>query len=302
MLVSVVIRTLNEEEHLEELLQAIAVQKVAAHEIETVIVDSGSTDSTLNIAERYGCRVTFISQADFSFGRSLNIGCEFANGGYLVFVSGHCIPVDEDWLANLIKPLQENVASYSYGRQLGRDTTKYSEHRFFEKTFPEYSKIPQQGYFCNNANAAITRESWQQFKFDEELSGLEDMHLAQQLVNSEGNVAYVADAPVYHIHNESWKQVRIRYEREAYALHQIMPQLHFTLGDFARYFLSGTLSDTSAAIREGRFLREFPGIFIFRLMHYWGTYKGNHEVRRLSHELKQRYFYAKDMERDLYHD
>ena len=44
------------------------------------------------------------------------------------------------------------------------------------------------------------------------------MYLAKQLVADGGKVAYVASAPVYHIHNESWKQVKTRYEREAYAL------------------------------------------------------------------------------------
>jgi glycosyltransferase involved in cell wall biosynthesis len=302
MLTSIVIRTYNEETHLDELLQAIASQVCDFSEIETIIVDSGSTDSTMDIASNHGCRVTSIPQAEFSFGRSLNIGCEFAKGDYLVFISGHCIPVDEKWVENLIYPISEQVAAYSYGRQVGRDSTKFSEAQYFEKTFPQYSKTPQQGYFCNNANSAITRQAWHQFKFDEELTGLEDMHLAQKLVNDGQKIAYVADAPVYHIHDESWKQVQTRYEREAYALHQVMPQLHFTLGDFFRFFLSGMMSDSAAALREKRFLRELPGIFMFRLMHYWGTYKGNHEVRQLSAEMKHKYFYPKDVERQLYDD
>lgn len=302
MLISVVIRTFNEEAYLDELLTAIDGQGCAFSDIETVIVDSGSTDSTLEIADKYNVRVTHIPQDEFSFGRSLNIGCEFAGGDYLVFISGHCIPVEENWLERLVSPLKEHLAAYSYGRQIGRDSTKFSETQYFEKNFPRYSKIPQKGYFCNNANAAVSRKAWQQFRFDEELSGLEDMHLAQKLEGDGQKIAYIAEAPVYHIHNESWQQVRTRYEREAHALHQIMPQLHFTLGDFFRFFYSGLLSDSAAALREKRLLRELPGIFMFRLMHYWGTYKGNHQIRQLSAEMKHKYFYPRDVERQLYDD
>lgn len=302
MLTSIVIRTFNEETYLDQLLSAIGKQQSSVTEIEVIIVDSGSTDSTLEIAEKFACRVTHIAQEEFSFGRSLNIGCEFAGGDFLVFISGHCIPIDAHWLHNMILPLHEGSARYAYGRQMGRDHTKFSESQYFDKTFPPYSKIPQLGYFCNNANAAITRDAWETHKFDEELSGLEDMDLAKKLEASGGKIAYVADAAVYHIHNETWRQVRMRYEREAHALHQIMPQLHFTFGDFLRFFFSSLLSDSAAALQENRLLKELPGIFMFRLMHYWGTYKGNHQVRRLSAELKYKYFYPKDLERKFYHD
>jgi glycosyltransferase involved in cell wall biosynthesis len=300
MLISVVIRTYNEAKYLDELLAATRAQVCSSCEIEVVLVDSGSTDDTLEIAGRHGCRITHISQEEFSFGRSLNLGCEFARGDYLAFVSGHCIPENEHWLDNLVQPLRSGEAAYTYGRQRGRDTTRFSEQQHFDKAFPDYSKIPQDGYFCNNANAAIRRDAWEQFRFDEELTGLEDMHLAKRLTESGMKTAYVADASVFHIHDESWRQVRTRYEREAYALHQIMPQLHFTLRDFLRFFVSGVLADSAAALRAKRLLREIPGIFMFRLMHYWGTYRGNHEVRQLSAEMKHRYFYPKDIERHMY--
>jgi rhamnosyltransferase len=302
MLVSVIIRTLNEEQYLNELLQKINQQSAADFDIETIIVDSGSTDGTLDICGKHLCKITHINQSEFSFGRSLNIGCDNADGDILVFVSGHCIPTDNEWLSNLISPIKDNVASYSYGRQQGRDSTKFSEQQYFKRTFPEYSKNPQRGYLCNNANAAISRAAWQKFRFDEELTGLEDMFLAKKLVENGQSVAYESTASVYHIHDEKWLSVRTRYEREAYALNQIMPQLHFTAGDFYRYFFSSVMSDLSAAIQERRMLRELGGIVMFRLMQYWGTYRGNHEVRQLSAEMKHKYFYPKDIEKEIYLD
>lgn len=303
MLASVVIRTYNEEKYLDRLLTGVMAQKSDLVDIEAVIIDSGSTDRTLEIANKHNCRITHIRKQDFTFGRSLNEGCEFANGDFLVFVSGHCFPVNDDWIHELVKPLVEGKADYSYGKQEGAETTKYSEYQHFKKFFPDYSKIPQEGYFCNNANAAITRKAWQRYKFDESLTGLEDMFLAKQLVNEGGKIAYVATAPVYHIHDESWKQVRTRYEREAYALQKIMPEVHFTKSDFLRFFASSLLNDFSVAIKDKVFLRKAKEIFLFRLMLYWGTYRGNHEVRQLSQSMKHRYFYPTDKnssEKDSY--
>ena len=167
MLVSIVIRTLNEEKYLEELCSSIQNQKKEDFEIETVIIDSGSTDRTLAIAKNYGARITHISKSEFTFGRSLNLGTEFSNGDIIVYISGHCVPVNNNWLINLIKPLTDNVVGYSYGGQSGRDTTKYSEYKIFEKYFPSKSKIPQVGFFCNNANSALLRSVWQEYKFNE---------------------------------------------------------------------------------------------------------------------------------------
>lgn len=290
-LASIVIRTLNESRHLDELLDAIAAQQAPGFDVEVVLVDSGSTDGTLDIARRHDCRVTTIDKSEFSFGRSLNRGCEFADGDYLVFLSGHCIPVRESWLEELLRPLVDGVAGYAYGCQIGRDTTTLSEKMLFRKYFPPDSSIPQQGYFCNNANAALTRETWSRYRFNEELTGLEDMYLAKQIVADGGRLAYVAEAPVYHIHDESWRQVRLRYEREALALRNILPELHFSLLDFLRCFVSGVAGDLAVAWREGAWRGNVADVLRFRLMQYWGAYRGNHEHRRLSKEMKMRYFY-----------
>ena len=302
MLASVVIRTYNEEKYLDKLLTQIYKQKCELVDLEVVLVDSGSTDETVAIAQRHGCRITHIAKEDFTFGRSLNVGCEFAKGDFLLFVSGHCIPTNSNWLDDMCKPLIDGVVTYTYGRQEGKDTTKYSELKHFEKWFPSYPKLPQEGFFCNNANAAITRKSWLKFKYNEELTGLEDMHLAKRLVKAGDKIGYVSSASVYHIHDETWRQVKIRYEREAFALQKIMPEVHFTLADFLRFFTSGVLRDIASAIQDKVFFSKIVEIILFRFNHYWGTYKGNHEQRKLSAKRKHSYFYPKDLEKEIYHE
>lgn len=291
MRASIVIRTLNEAKHLNELLVSIANQRVDGGNPEVIVVDSGSTDGTLAIAERHRCRLLHIERSQFSFGRSLNIGCEAAEGDALVMVSGHCIPTGPQWLQHLCRPLAEGVAQYSYGRQIGGTQSHYSEHRIFAKYFPETSVVPQAGFFCNNANAALSRAAWDLHRFDEELTGLEDMELAQRLVAAGGRVAYVADACVFHHHQESWQQVKRRFEREAIALQAIMPQVHVGRRDFMRYLVTSVWKDFASARRQGLLAANALDILRYRFWQYWGSYRGNHEHRKLSRAQKDQYFY-----------
>lgn len=290
MLASIIIRTLNEAKYLESLIQSIQNQD-GSLQWEIIIVDSGSTDETLTIAQKHACKIIHINRQEFSFGRSLNIGCDAAQGNILVMISGHCVPCHELWLAQLSKPLIEQQVNYTYGRQIGGETSFYSEKRIFAKYYPAQSQIPQQGFFCNNANAAVLRSAWEQYRFDEELTGLEDMALAKQLTEAGGKIAYVAEACVYHYHQESWRQVERRFEREAIALQNIMPQVHISRWDMLRYIVTSITKDTHHAYQDGVFLSKLPEIIQYRFWQYWGVYKGNHDHRKLSHAQKEAYFY-----------
>lgn len=52
MLASIVIRTLNEAQHLDDLMVMIGAQQTNGLDVEVVLIDSGSTDGTVEIAER----------------------------------------------------------------------------------------------------------------------------------------------------------------------------------------------------------------------------------------------------------
>lgn len=293
MKASVVIRTYNEERHLPELLQGIGQQSLSDIETEVIIVDSGSTDRTLVIANEFNARVEHIPKQEFSFGRSLNIGCGAATGDVLVFISGHCIPASEHWLERLVAPLSQGEVVWTYGRQIGNGDSRFSECRIFEKYFPTESQIPQEGFYCNNANSALLADVWRANPFDEELPGLEDMHLARKLVDRGMRLGYVAEAPVYHVHEENWSRVKNRFEREAIALQHIMPEVHVTFVDFLRYFSSSLFFDYGAALQDKVFLKNISDIFMYRLAQYWGAYRGNHFHRQLSKRRKERYFYPR---------
>ena len=292
--VSIVFRALNEEEWFEQAILACKSQKLdAGLELELILVDSGSTDATLDIALKHDLCLVHITKSEFTFGRSLNWGCEAADGDYLVFISAHCIPSHERWLQNLVQPLVDGAASYSYGRQLGHEVSKFSETQLFEKYFPEFDRIPQAGYFVNNANSAIKADVWAKYRFDEECTGLEDMVLGQQIVNDGHKIGYVADAPVIHIHEETLAQTRNRYYREALTLRDIMPEVQLTRLDAVRYFFAGAFHDVAAAIEQKKFLSKFTEIIGFRFMQYQGAFRGHNELRKLSRAQKEAYFYPK---------
>lgn len=291
--ISIVIRTLNEQKHLRQLLAGIRDQERDGFEIETVIVDSGSTDSTLAIANESSVRIVTIRKEDFSFGRSLNAGCAVATGDILVFVSGHCVPCDKHWIAKLIAPLGSHSVCYSYGGQMGDSSSHFSERQIFSKYFPDHDKIPQDDFYCNNANAALLKSTWQQHPFDEELTGLEDMQLAKRLVAQGHKIAYVSGADVFHLHSESWAQVRRRFEREAIALQHIMPEIQIGLLDVIRYFFSAVLLDIGTAIQQKELRKHVLDILLYRFQQFSGSYRGNHFTRQLSRKVKEAYFFPR---------
>ena len=274
-IISIIIRTLNEERYLGELLTSIESQLIDNFDVEVVIVDSGSTDQTLVIAELHKCNIVRIKPTDFTFGYALNLGCEHANGEYLVIVSGHCIPKDKMWLQNLIMPLMSGKAVYSYGRQLPGEVTKFSEKRVFDKYFPEISAIPQLHSYVNNANAAILKETWLLHQFHETLTGLEDIELATRLQEQELNIAYVAEAAVYHLHDETWTQVERRYYREAMALQEFSPNLRMGPIMAVYFAVTAIVGDMTSLFKSGKYsVSDLTKILKYRWHQFLGSWRG----------------------------
>lgn len=101
----------------------------------------------------------------------------------------------------------------------------------------------------------------------------------------------MAEAPVYHHHCETWLQVSRRFEREAIALQQIMPHVHVNLLDAARYMVSSIWGDMRRAKKQKALRQHWLNIVRYRYHQYVGSYKGNHDHRKLSRADKDQYFY-----------
>jgi rhamnosyltransferase len=289
---SIVIRAYNEEKYIRRLLEGIQHQTLK--EVEMVLVDSGSTDSTVSIAESYGVRLVRIPPNEFTFGRSLNYGIEEATREFIVIASAHVYPVYPDWLESLLRPFEDDMLALTYGKQRGADFAKFSEQQIFHQWYPDGSKPKQETAFCNNANAAIRKSLWKKNNFDETLTGLEDLAWAKWAKEQGLAIAYVAEAEIIHAHHETPRAVLNRYRREGMAFKRIYPESHFSVYDFLRLTTTNILSDLWHAAREGVLLKNLVSIFWFRLMQFHGTRLGYRDSSLVTPQLRETFYYPRE--------
>lgn len=288
--ISIIVRCYNEADHIGKLLHGISQQ--SADDYEIVLVDSGSTDGTLEIAREFGVdRIEHIEPEKFSFGRALNYGCEAADGEFCVIASAHVYPKREDWLECLLSKFDDEDVALVYGKQRGNDVTAFSENQIFKQWFPDHDIDRQPHPFCNNANVAIRRELWEEFPYDEHLTGLEDIDWAKRVQKAGYEITYASGAEIVHVHDETAREILNRYRREAYAHKEIMPDQSFSLFDFVKLSIQNIASDYRVALDESKFRSNVVEIPTFRLLQFWGTYRGFNKQGPISDDLWQRFFY-----------
>ena len=286
---SIVIRCYNEEKHIGKLLQGIDQQTVK--DVDIILVDSGSTDHTLQIASQHPVRVVHIKPEEFTFGYSLNQGIKEARHEFVVFASAHVYPVYPDWLEQLIKPFENPKVALTYGKQRGNQETHFSEQQIFNTWFPNQGQPIQRYPFCNNANAAIRRSIWEINPYDENLTGLEDLGWAHWCIQQSYIISYVPEAEIIHIHNETGRSIFNRYRREARAFKQIYPDEKFGGLEFIRLLSLNIFNDFKAAANQKKLSRHFWDIMYFRYLQFYGTYRGYRDKGPLTWKLRKSYYY-----------
>src|SRR6266403_826597 len=113
---SVVVPTKNGERWIGECLEAVHSQE-GVGQVEVVLVDSGSTDDTLEIARRYPVRIVEIPAQDFHHARTRNYAASLTSGRYLVFLSQDAIPASALWLQAMLRNFADGAVGAVYGRQ-----------------------------------------------------------------------------------------------------------------------------------------------------------------------------------------
>lgn len=288
---SLIIRAYNEEKHIGRLLEGIKQQTVK--DLEIILVDSGSTDSTVSIAESFGAKIVKIASDEFTFGRSLNYGIKEAKNEFIVIASAHVYPVYPDWLETLLNPFKDEKVALTYGKQRAPDFAKFSEKQIFYQWYPDATNLNQVTAFCNNANAVIRKSLWGKHNYDETLTGLEDLEWSKWAKDQSYKIAYVAEAEIIHVHNETPRGVYNRYRREAMALRKIYPEAHFNFYDFLRLIVTNIFSDLFHALREKVLIKNFLSIFWFRFMQFHGTRMGHRETSLVTPQLRETFYYAR---------
>ncbi len=205
--VSIVLLTKNAGPGFEATLQAVCAQRFGGA-FEVVSIDSGSTDGTVELLQRYATRVEAIAPERFGFGATKNLAAALVSSEVLVFLSQDARPASDQWLTALTAPLAEPGVVAAHGRQLPWPHTTPMERFFVDTTYPaEPSRLtgdlPPFGVALSNVNAALRRETLLAHPFDETLVMSEDQAWAQRVLRAGFTVAYEPTAAVFHAHHYS---------------------------------------------------------------------------------------------------
>lgn len=196
--VSIIIRTRNEERWITSCLDAVFSQSYKNFEV--IVVDNNSTDKTLDKIKNYNIS-KILNIDEYYPGKALNIGIHNSKAEYIVCLSAHCIPTNENWLKELIKNLESNQNFAGvYGRQEPMIFSTESDKRDLMLIFGLDEKIQKVDSFFHNANSIIKRSLWIKEKFDENVKSIEDRVWAQKMLNYGFKIAYTPFASVYHYH------------------------------------------------------------------------------------------------------
>jgi rhamnosyltransferase len=212
---SIVIRAKNEASAIGETLDAIYAQR-SAPGFEVIVVDSGSTDGTLDIVRKTEARVIEIPPESFTYGRALNIGIAAARGEFVVALSAHSTPVNDRWLASMLEPFRDPTIGAVYGRQLPRANATRLE-LFGMRLSGVASETPrrqERDMMFSNANGAYRRGLTLEHPFDERLPGAEDLAWADWIERQGWAVYYQPTAAVYHSHGEPFRKLLRRMAKD----------------------------------------------------------------------------------------
>ena len=217
-LISIIIPTKNEENNIKICLEAILKQKTQAN-IEIIIIDSGSTDDTVGvikefkIKEKQNIKLFEILSEDFGHGKTRNMGAGLANGDYLVFLNADAIPVDENWLSQLINGFDKeiNIAGV-FSRHLPKENCHLYMVRDLKKSMPPVSYVRNRKktleyMLFSTVSCMIPKEIWNKYPFQDNIIIAEDQYWAGQILKNNLKIGYQANSLVYHSHNYSTKEM-----------------------------------------------------------------------------------------------
>ena len=208
--ISVIIRTYNEEKKIGEVLEKLSRQTYKNFEI--IIVDSESTDNTINICKKYDTNIVTIKKKDFNYSYASNVGAEHARGEILCYLSGHSIPVADDYLEKTNQIFQNDIVGGCYGDVIALDDGSFTEKCYHylgylkninKKKGVIYETEIHPG-ILSCSNASIRKSLWEKNKFANELGkGGEDVELAYRIIQTGYVIAQVPDLLVKHSHGSN---------------------------------------------------------------------------------------------------
>ena len=220
--VSIFIRARNEAKYISDCLESILSQDTSL-EVEVILLDSESDDETVALACKFPIRVYQIPKALFHYAATLNLGVKLAQGALFVPLSAHCIPLNNQWLKELVSPLQrDQKCGASFSRQVPWPDACPIEAQALLRSFPESSMVkgPTDLARCkaegvplyevltfSNASACMRTSLLQEIPL-RDLPFSEDRAFALECLHHGRSIAYCPESVVYHSHIPRYSDFR----------------------------------------------------------------------------------------------
>jgi rhamnosyltransferase len=230
---------------------------------EVVVVDSGSTDGTLDVLSRYPVRLFTIPPEEFNHGGTRNYGASVARGEFIVFITQDAIPAGECWLSNLLAPfdLDPDIAG-CFGRHVAHDDADPIDARSMDRHFSnfgpdlrifrldaeheeEHRRLEWMYDFFSDNNSSLRRRVWEEHPLPV-VDMAEDQHWAKMVMRLGYAKAYVPNAVVAHSHSYSpWQWARNWYDQHASYRDLDSPVAMRGLSDSVRWFVRSSREDVA---------------------------------------------------------
>jgi glycosyltransferase involved in cell wall biosynthesis len=209
--------------YLGEVLDALAREGVD----ERLVIDSGSTDGSQEVARAAGATLLEIAPASFGHGRTRNLAAEHATGDVIAFLTQDATPAP-GWLAAVRDglALSEDVGVV-FGPHLPRPDTGpiiARELTAFFAGFGDQPRVfgPADPSFLSNVNACYRRACWEDIRFAD-VAYSEDQAFGRALAaHPRWRKAYHPRAAVLHAHDYTPVEFMRRYFDEYRGLRETL--------------------------------------------------------------------------------
>ena len=266
---TVAILTYNGEDYLERILAQLRLQEVDG-EFEVLVIDSGSTDSTLEIVRRFPeVRLHEIPNEEFGHGRTRNLAARLARGDFVAYLTHDAVPTTNRWLAELIAPFEidERIVAVM-GKQVPRPgcfpLLKYEIQGMFAGFGPDFGtsvfykdpSMTDEGVlsaigFYSDVNSAARRAFLTDVIPYRDVRYAEDQLFGRDLVEAGYRKAYAPRAAVEHSNDLTLDEYGRRIFDETVGLRQIgFPIPRMSRGAQVRLTVRGILGDTVRILRD----------------------------------------------------
>lgn len=242
--ISILILTKNENTNIGRCLESICSQRCESS-LEVLLIDSGSTDSTLEIASKFPVRIVQIAPEDFHHARTRNFAASLATGNYLVYLAADAFPASNTWLNGLLSSFEDPRVGAVYGRHLPKENSKTERRQALETLYGASRILKEPGnglhlgyryYHFSTVNAAIRKSVWEATRFPEEIKVFEDVGIAKRILDTGWHIVYEPEAAVYHSHD--------------YPIHMLFKR-YFDIGVVYQRLGIWNLNSRKSVVRDG---------------------------------------------------